>query len=350
MARRMKRANGTGTISNNGKGRRKPWIARACDGNGKYVMVGSFATRREAVDALDNFNAQRRLGLAPPPGAMNVTIGQCWDAWSERELADAGRSKRGNYEAPWKRRIEPLRDRLIRSMGVDDWQALIDADVADGIAGSTTEKLAGTIHAICTYAMERDYIIKDYSQFIKLPPKEPVKEKGSLTHDQITDLVQNADAGDDWATVCVILCYTGWRIEEMLQLRPEDLSDWIMTSGVKTEAGKGRRVPVCTRLRPYVQRWLDKGGEAIICKKDGTRYTAQASRGHIKAALAAVGAAKATPHWCRYTFNTLCHEAGIDALTQKWLAGHSTEADITHHYTKATIQQLVDAVEKLWWP
>ena len=346
----MKRANGTGSVSYLGKGRRKPYVARVSTSAGTETL-GTYATRREAVDALEEYNAQKRLGMAPAPGSRTVTVGDCWNLWSARNLAGAGDSKRDNYEVPWRRRISKFADMRIRDVGVDDWQRLIDEDVAAGLAPNTITKTLQTIRAINRYAMERDYIMKDYSQFVIMPDRKAVVEKGSLTHEQIAEVRKLADVGDKWASASLILCYTGFRINELLPLTKEDLTaDWILQGGEKTDAGRERIVPVCTRLRPYVETWLSRHGSTILCHDNGRCISYSCFLSHFRELMTRLGVPSATPHWTRYTFNTLCHEGGVDLLTQKWLTGHSTDADITHHYTKATVEQLIGAVERLWWP
>lgn len=350
--RYKRRGNRTGSICNLGKGRRKPWNVRLYMEDGSLKSYGCYATYKEAEEALELYNAQLLLRQAPAPGALDVTIGQCWEAWKDRELAGATDAKIRNYATPWNRRLEQIRDVKIRTMGPDDWQKLIDDDVQAGLSSSSVIKLVTVIHALNRYAMERDYIVKDYSQFLRLPEKTTKYEKGFLTHGQVSQVRGMADQGDRWAASVLILCYTGWRIDELLSLPVSriDIAEWTVVSGEKTNAGRDRVVPICTKLRPYVQSWLDRGGRYLICKGDGNRYSRDGYLGHFRDIMATIELRQATPHWCRYTFNTMCHEAGIDELTQKWLTGHSTEADITHHYTKSTMAQLKAAVERLWWP
>lgn len=354
MKKIRKRTPGTGSISYQGAGRRKPYCARVHVGDGKYSVIGCYATRKEAAAALDLYNAQQMTGLAPPPGSLGVTLGDCWRAWSARELDGAGNSKKMNYTAPWNRRLAAVADRPIRSFGVDDWQAIVDDDVAAGLSSGSVDKLIVTIKTLNKYAMERDYIIKDYSQFVRPPVKSTVHEKGSFTHAQIATLSASASTGDFAAMTTIFLIYTGFRIEEALSLTNDSVDrsgdHWIITGGLKTDAGRDRIVPVSSKLRPIVQALIDRGSPALISKSNGQRYSSVKYRAIFKGAAVSVGSPLATPHWARYTFATLCHEAGIDVLTQKWLMGHSTEKDITHHYTKKTIEQLVGAVEKLWWP
>ena len=66
--------------------------------------------------------------------------------------------------------------------------------------------------------MERDIIVKDYSQFIRLPSVQSKHEKGMLSDLQLKKLEQLAASGDPWADAVLILCYTGFRISEFLAL------------------------------------------------------------------------------------------------------------------------------------
>ena len=68
---------------------------------------------------------------------------------------------------------------------------------------------------------------------------------------------------------------------------------------------------------------------------------------HFSPIVHSIGLPQASPHWCRHTFSTRLHAAGVDALTRKWLMGHSTDDDITDHYTHASIEKLVEAIGKL---
>lgn len=348
--KRTRRANGTGTVAKLSGNRSRPWEARVAGEGGKRECLGYFATKAEAEEALDTYNAQRKTGSAPPPGQLHVTLGQVWDAWSAQELVDAGKSKRGNYEMPWKRIVSQWADTPIRKINIDGWQEMINADVGLGTAPSTVAKTAALIHALCRYAMERDYIIKDYSQFIKLPAMEAKMEKGALSREQIGSLKKMVADHVPYADTVLALSYTGFRVEEFLSLTPSDYHPeygGYLQGGSKTEAGKDRIVPVHPLIKPIIEEWMAKGGETIFCGKGGKRLRVDTYRYNFKKVVSALEIPQASPHWCRYTFSTMLHEAGVDELTQKWLMGHSTDKDITHHYTKSTIEQLVAAVNKL---
>lgn len=350
----MKRANGTGSISNLGPGRRKPYAVKESyrddDGILHQRVLGTFRTRSEAQQWLECYNADKLRGLAPPPGALSVTIGQLWDAWSARELADAGASKRKNYTAPWDRRLSKYSARKIREMRTDDWQEIIDADVRAGLSSGSVDKLKVLMGALSRYALERDYIVKDYVQFVRMPKKQAVMEKGILTMDHLQHLTQLAAAGDPWADTVIILCYTGFRAQEFLNLTPESYrpeEGGYFIGGMKTDAGRDRTVPIHPAIAGYVQARLAQGGERIICSAKGKAVPYGTYIDRFAALAEKIGQPKATPHWCRHTFTTMATEAHVDEVARKIILGHSMEKDITQHYTHAGVKFLVEEIVKI---
>lgn len=144
-----------------------------------------------------------------------------------------------------------------------------------------------------------------------------------------------------------MLCYTGFRVSEFLQLtrfsyHPED--GGYLQGGLKTAAGKNRIVPVHPKIRPYLLARLEQGGDTIICGEDGAPISSLKYREHFNPIAEQIGAPNATPHWCRHTFATQLHTSKADPLTVKWLMGHSTKSDITAHYTHGTIEVMKEAI------
>lgn len=92
---------------------------------------------------------------------------------------------------------------------------------------------------------------------------------------------------------------------------------------------------------------LAEGGSTVICDSRGKPVSAQRYREYFQQLMEKTGVPEATPHWCRHTFATRLHSAGADPLTAKWLLGHSTQSDITAHYTHETIGVLKDTIRLL---
>lgn len=349
----MKRANGTGSISKLSGNRRKPWVVRISvrDDSGHIVqrVLSSHEKAAEAQAALDSYNRSLADGSIPLQDPSFWTLQQVFDAWSAREFRKLGDASIYSYRAAWTQRVSRLADRRIRSISLDDWQAILDADKDAGLSQSSINNDSVLIKALCRYASRRDIIAKDYSVYLEVPSVGTKQPRAALSELQLRKVEELAAAGEPFADTVLMLCYTGFRISEFLALTPFSYhaEDNYLQGGTKTAAGKNRIVPVHPKIRPYLMAWLSRGGQTIICRKDGSPLPSAVYRRLFSGIAKSIGIPEATPHWCRHTFATLLHNSGVDPLTAKWLLGHSTESDITEHYTHATLKELERAISSI---
>ena len=348
----MRRANGTGTVVKLSGNRRRPYAVKI-SGRDRYghqiqTCISYHETARAAQTALDEYNQQRIDGIRPSINLCDTTLTQVYDLWSMRKFAKAGKSSVNSYEASWSR-LSSLGHKKMSTITIDDLQAIIDQDEADGKSSSTINNDKSLMSALFDYAMERDIIVKDYSKYVKLPHVGAKFEKSALTEHQIAQLKKMAADGVSWADTALILCYTGFRITELLSMTrfAYDAKENCLRGGLKTEAGRNRAVPIHPVIEPYIKAWLAKGGDTIICNQRGGEIKSNYYRLHCFAPLMeSIGAPGATPHWCRHTFATRLHSAGVGELYRKRLLGHS-DRDITEHYTHTDITELATEIKKL---
>ena len=353
----MRRPNGAGTIVKLSGNRRRPYAVRVAqkDKYGRIVQkaIGYYATAREAQEALDDHNRLKALGLTPAVNQLNMTVRQVYEAWSERAYTKIGRQTIEGYKAAWNMRLSRFADKRMRDMTLDEWQSILDEDAAEGRSQSLINKDMILIRSLYAYAGKRDIVGKDYSAYLEVPSVAPKVEKGAFTDLQLARLEQLAKDGVPWADTVFILCFTGFRIKEFLSLtRFNYHADYggYLQGGIKTHAGKDRIVPVHPVIAPYLKSWLDKGGDTIICR-DGKEIATDWYRRNAFAPIAKMlEVPAATPHWCRHTFASLLHRSGTNSLTVKWLMGHSTDQDITEHYTHETIEELVQGIRGIRYP
>ena len=350
----MKRANGTGSIVRLSGNRRRPYVVRIAgrDEFGHIVQrpLSYHSSAREAQAALDEYNRARETGVALSADKMNMTVGQIFEAWSAREYRKLNSASIQAHNTAWKMRVSRFSERKMRDMTLDEWQGLLDEDEEKGYSQSTINNDVGLIKAFYNYSMERDIVAKDYSQYLDIPSVSAKFEKGAFSDIQLKKIEKLAENGEPWADTVLMLCYTGFRITEFLSLTPFDYhaDEKYLQGGIKTSAGKNRIVPVHPKIQPYLDYWLSKGGERIICEDDGRSITTHRYRRYyFNPIMQKIGLPEATPHWCRHTLSTRLHDAGVDTLTVKWILGHSTADDITSHYTHATINTLKTAIKKL---
>lgn len=78
----------------------------------------------------------------------------------------------------------------------------------------------------------------------------------------------------EWVDTILIFIYSGMRITEMLTLTKfnVDLKNQVIKAGIKTEAGKGRIIPIHPKILKYVTNWYNKNGETLIFKDGGKKY------------------------------------------------------------------------------
>lgn len=347
----MKRPNGYGTVTKLSGARRKPYAARvsAHDRKGKIVQkyLGYYETQREAWDALEAYRAKASVKAAPAPENLGITLQEVYDLWSVRKYEKAGRSSILGYQASWKR-VSVLSSMPIRSIGIDQWQQIIDEDERRSLSKSSINNDSILIRALNKYAMERDWIMKDYSQFIRLPSVGAKFEKGAFTDLEVAEIARLANEGDPGAAAALVLCYTGFRINEFLSLTrfSYDPHEKTLCGGSKTKAGKDRVIPVHPRILPIIQKWYAQGGERLFLWEGKTISTDSFHKRLFTPLMKKIGREKATPHWCRHTFASRLHSFGADELCIKRLMGHS-DGNVTEHYTHTTISELREAINKI---
>lgn len=347
----MKRANGTGSVVKLSGNRRRPWAVKVSMRNKYGHVVQSIVSYHEKASeaqlALDGYNQAKASGTAPAVDKLSLTVADVFQAWSAREYRKIKPTSISSHNAAWNKRVSRFASRKMRDMTLDEWQSIIDEDEDAGLSQSTINNDALLIKALYGYAMERDIVGKDHSRYLDVPSVGAKCPRDALNDLQLAQLAQLAADGFPWADTALMLCYTGFRVSEFLQLtrfsyHPEDGS--YLQGGLKTASGKNRIIPIHPKIRPFLLSWLEKGGDTIICDDNGKPLSPLKYREHFRLIAERLGVPGSTPHWCRHTFATRLHASKADPLTVKWLMGHSTKADITAHYTHDTIEVLKDAI------
>lgn len=147
-----------------------------------------------------------------------------------------------------------------------------------------------------------------------------------------------------------MMIYTGFRITAFLELTrfDYDRSSNILKGGIKTEAGKGRMIPVHPVIKPYLEYFLSLGGEKIITTEDGMGYTINNFRKrYYYPTPESLGIRRLSPHTCRHTFVTMLTKAGAKTTTIQKLAGHADYSTTANVYTHADIGSLTTAINKM---
>lgn len=342
--------------------RYKPYRAMSprvwTDGKYKPILIGDFATRLEAEDALAAWRRSRGT-------KTNFTLKDLYDEWSVRKYNGIVKSTADGYRAAWKQ-MSNLHSTKVSEIRTGHFQAIIDTMKNAKMSYSSMNYVKILAGLLEDYAMQYDIIEKNYAKFIEMPLKED-EEKEVFTEKQIKTFEKLAKEGNLTAKIITILNYSGWRIGELLDLKVEDYNPKTntFTGGKKTDAGKNRIVPVHSNIQEYIDEFLALNGPKLICRpvlkgRKPNQYEVLSSitpnyfRNHMfyplldELGFTDSKGEKFTPHITRHTFASACRKQGVDPVVVKRLMGHSKGNDITESvYTHVDLDMLVTAIKAI---
>lgn len=349
--RRMRLPNGVGSVHliGDSKSRRKPWRARVpshvefdeVKGTAvqKYITIGYFATEIEAIDALMEYR-KNPFTL----DAATCTFEEVFERWKAKKYPQVSASAANGYNHAFKNsaQIHKMKMRDIRAAHME---ALIEA--APG-GYQTQSKMKSLWGQMFKYAMENDIVQKNYAEFVSTKDKPAETKRTAISKEDREKIWEAALAGDEIAQITLIYIYTGMRPSELLCVEKEnvDLDARIMVGGMKTAAGKNRRIPIHRCIMPFMQRLMetpgkyliDNGrGKPIFLKNYNVRWIKFMERMNFK---------DYTPHYTRHTCATMLREANVADDIRKLILGHKN-TDITDRYTHHSDEMLLEAIDSL---
>ena len=350
----MKNPNGYGTVRKLTGKRRRPYAALTPahyvpgELHKKREVIGYFEKRSDAMAALGAWN-QNPDSVLKPIAAEEMTLEKLKNEFFESQrFKNISKQTQDNYKAAWKH-LSPLGEYKVKDIRSAHYQSVIDTCAKDGKSLSSLQKIKILAGLLCDYAVQNDIINKNYASFIILPKAEH-KEKIPFSDLDLAKIEKAAEDGIMYADLILILCYTGWRINEFLSLTrfSYDSENKTLTGGLKTDSGKNRVVPISPKIEPYLQKWIDKGGETIVCREvNGKLVKVSASyfrQEWYYPTIDKLGLPKLTPHATRHTFASMLHKKGADKWDIQRLMGHASLEVTNKVYTHVDIEQLKDAV------
>ena len=287
-----------------------------------------FRTKSEAVEFLPEL---KRMESVPE----DITFKGLYDRWKpihETKVSHATmlcyQAAMTYYKPIWYAKMSEIRTAAM--------QKCLD-NCGKGKRTQQNMKALGTL--LYRYAAKNDIVKKDYASLLDVGgatqgPREPFTDDELETMWSKYKEIQNLD-------LVLILCYTGFRLEELLQLQGKDLHKeitdgqewWYFTGGEKTEAGRNRMVAVSPKILPLVLPYRKPG---YLFSEDGKRISSKKFREEIYyPALEAAGLPRKVPHCCRHTYATLMKKVdGVSDRDKMQSIGHASMT-MTNHYTHA---------------
>lgn len=361
----MKRANGTGSVYKLSGKRRKPWYAvkflgNDADGNQIRVPLGTYATKRDAEDAL----AKDRL--MPVGEYANATLSQVFELWQgTRAYTSLSKQTQDNYNAAYKKYMGSYYDVKFRDMRTAQFQDMVDLAEKSGKSRSTMEKIKALSGILSEYAYSQDIVNKTYYSGIRLPAAAK-KQIATFSDMQIALLFKNDML--PLVDTILILIYTGMRISELLTLTKFsiDLDKRLIVGGCKTDAGKDRIIPIHPKIYPYIKFRYDTSENYLIeydkptgNKKKGTYavirvpYRYEYYCDEYYSVLYKLGIEKdlknhvLTPHKARHTFFTRLSSRCTDKKAIALVGGHTDPNFTDKIYVHPDIERLRSAIDCL---
>lgn len=282
-----------------------------------------------------------------PAGEKLPTFSEVYEQWHEWKCGpnaakELSASQKAKFSVAYKN-LAPIHDREFTRLTVDELQAVINAK-ADDLGKSSLIIIKSLLHQIYDWADSRGMADKNLARHIIIPASAREDEHGiPLSEDDIRLLWEHRDDPDCELALC--LCYSGHRIGEYAEVEV-DLKAGCFRGGLKTEAGKGREVPIHPAVRKLVEARLSRYGGLLRTKPDEHGKK-------ISKALQAIGIEpRHTAHDCRHTFSMLCERYGVPENDRKRMLGHAFGNDVTNavygHRTLGDLRKSIELIPALW--
>lgn len=195
---------------------------------------------------------------------------------------------------------------------------------------ATLNRSIGTLKKALTIAWEKEIIPVNYGERIKRMD-ENNQRTTTLTIKEVEKLASKAS--ESVRTAIWIAIYTGMRRGEILKLKPEHISNGIITIPAgNTKTLKMRTVPVIEPAKP----WLEK--LPLEINFEGLKT------GFARARVAA-GMKHVTFHDLRRSCGSLMVQAGVDIYVVSKLLGHSTVEVTQRVYAHLKVDQMRNGLE-----
>lgn len=350
-AKELKKPNGYGSVIKLAGRRRKQWAVRVTDsisgGKQTYRYISYHETKKEALEALAHEQ------ISPTPSKAKITFSELYNEWKQtKAYTSIAQDTKYSYSGAYNH-FEKLYNMVFADLRTAHFQKCIDTATkkkgGKDIALSSSSKkhmkvLAGLLYK---YAMENDITNKNYAQFIILDKTEKTKHK-IFTSDEIQTMFDNELLPG--ADITLILIYTGMRINELLNLRKPDidLTEKIITGGLKTDAGKDRTIPIHPKIYKYIEKYYISAADYLFMRNESNRLTDNYFREKMyKPLLNRLDIEYKTIHSTRHTFATMLTQSGANTKAIEELMGHSDYAFTADTYTTVDVDFLKNELLKL---
>jgi integrase len=303
------------------------------------IVLGYYETKKAAEEALCALTGRK---LKP---SYDYTFRDVYECWSPDHFRDVGDKGREQYENSY-RVFEELHGRRFRDLRSDDFQRILDRR-AETLSASTVAKDKQLLTQMSEWARKNEIVTTNFAEFCKARGRAG-KHHEPMTAEEIAKI--QADGSEAARVVCMLLA-TGCRINELFRLPLEDYHGTYIVGGSKSEAGKGRVIPIRPEGREHFEYFAKKagaaGGTRLIDGYGGNRTLRNFRRRDYYDLLDRLGISRSkTPHSTRTTYATRAVAEGLSPANAQKVLGHADFQTTQKYYNRPDADALVEAVEK----
>lgn len=320
----MKLPNGYGSVSKLSGRRRRPFIVRK---NGK--ILGYTKTREEGLEMLADFNRE--------PWDLDkkaATFSDVFELMVKNKSDSIHPHTMKNYKSKY-RSCESLYNIPYAQLRLNHFTGLIESK---NISNGSKNNYRKFFRAMDKVAFEYDIIDKQYTEFI---PNYTVEysERIPFSEEEIQILWDNLEIED--VDLVLILIYTGFRSGEFCKIKLEDIHDGFITGGMKSRAGRNRRVPIHHKIKPLIENRIKQSKKDTLLNYGDKSFRVRFKKVMQKLKMNHI------PHECRHTLRTRLDNIGANKVSIDLILGHASQGTGERVYTHKTLDQLRETIELL---
>lgn len=309
----------------------------------RRIRRGGFRTKRDALEACGQLRQE-----SGRPQRRILTFLQVYDAWEAAYRDRISHSTLNCYRAAKKYFVD-LFFWPFEAIGVEDLQTCLDEC---SCGRRTQENMKACASLMYQWAVPRHHAAMNYAEYL-IPGGAEGSPRPAFTVEQVkriregVGLIPHAD-------IILSMIYTGFRPTELLSLSKDSLREdpdgAYLVGGIKTEAGRGRAVPVSPVILPIIRSRMASSSPWIFPKDDGSFCSEAYFRDtYFYAALEALGIQPApkpgekavlTPYSCRHTFSNFLRDASGSNKDKAALIGHEKYETTERLYQSADLQNM----------
>jgi len=316
--------------------RRRPYIAAVTvtiDGKRKRKALGYYENSRDALAALAEYH-NKPYDIS----AREITVREFFEKWfAWREEREKGKESNRIYKITFNKHCRDLHEWRFLDVQSIHIQRLVDSAQSPKTA-ARIKLLWGLFYK---YAALLGLCHVNAAAIVETPTQPKSKLHKPFTDEEIEELWKNTN--DVGAKIALILIYSGLRPSELATIKTENihLKERYMVGGMKTDAGRGRTIPIAEKIYPFIAELYNPNKPRLFRFSNYQGIAHEWKMSNIPAVQ------NHLPHDGRHTCETLLDNARVAKKTIQLILGHAGRDIDDTVYTHKTRQQLIDAINMI---